>query len=463
MRMLLGPVGSGKTTALVMEILKRSVEQAPCLQGPLEGVRPTAWAFVRNTYPELLSTTIRTWKQWIPRSMCRVVKTAPIEGRMSFPLADGTRVESTIFFLSLDKPDDLEKILSMDVTGVAWNEGRFSPWELILPAMRRCGRYPMKRDVAPTWFGFMSDSNMPSMDTWIYQKFEVQKPKNWKLFKQPGGVIRDAKGNYIPNPLAENIENLPGGHGYYMNLIEAADPGEVRVMVEAQYGYMFSGQGIYADIYIDRIHYDPDLKVIPGLPIHLGWDFGYNYPACVVAQDRNGQLRILKEYLTTDKGIQQFASEIVLPGLANDFKGMEIGTSTGDPSGLQHSSAGGNHDIELLADLIPTQTASTNLFKPRREAVISRLTRMVDGQPGFLIGPGAPVMRRGMLGGYKFKRVQIGAAQGGLAPRYHPEPDKGEESHPCEAGQYVAVRLAGDVVKEPDNYLDEEEDWGGDE
>lgn len=461
-RALVGPVGSGKTTAFVQEVFRRSCQQAPCQHGPLQGVRPTAWALIRNTYPELRSTTIRTWQQWVPSRICPIVYSSPIEGRMSFPLTDGTRVESTIWFLSLDRPADLEKIVSMEVTGAGWNEGRFSPWELVVPAIRRCGRYPKMTDVAPTWYGFFMDTNPPPMDHWIYTVMEVKRPKGWTLYRQPGGIIRDAQGRWAPNPLAENIENLPGGYDYYMDLIEAADPGEVRVMAAGEYGYMFSGKGVYADIYHDHIHYDARLEAIPGLPLHLGWDFGYNYPACVVAQDSNGQLRVLREYLSSSKGIQQFVREDVLPGLANHFPNFQIGTSTGDPAGLQHKGTDGNQEITLLSRLIPTERAKTNLFTPRRDAVIERLTRTVGGQPGFLIGPGAPVLRKGFLGGYRFRRVQIGAQEGGMQPRYHPEPEKTEESHPHDALQYVCLRLGGEGQKPGGGeFFEQEENWEG--
>ena len=53
-RGLVGPIGSGKSVACCMEVIRRGLEQAP---GP-DGVRRTRWAFIRQTYPELKSTTI---------------------------------------------------------------------------------------------------------------------------------------------------------------------------------------------------------------------------------------------------------------------------------------------------------------------------------------------------------------------------------------------------------------------
>lgn len=68
-RGLMGPFGSGKSTVCVMEILKRAKAQKP---GP-DGIRRSRWAVIRNTYPELKTTTIKTWHQWVPPSIGRFV------------------------------------------------------------------------------------------------------------------------------------------------------------------------------------------------------------------------------------------------------------------------------------------------------------------------------------------------------------------------------------------------------
>ncbi len=43
-------------------------------------------------------------------------------------------------------------------------------------------------------------------------------------------------------------------------------------------------------------------------------------------------------------------------------------------------------------------------------------------------------MRKGMAGGYAFKRVRVSGDE-----RYHDVPHKNRYSHPCEAGQYVML------------------------
>src|ERR1700752_383693 len=57
-----GPVGSGKSTGMCWEIMRRAREQAA---GP-DGRRHTRFVIVRNTYRELADTTLNTWLDWFP-------------------------------------------------------------------------------------------------------------------------------------------------------------------------------------------------------------------------------------------------------------------------------------------------------------------------------------------------------------------------------------------------------------
>ncbi len=92
--------------------------------------------------------------------------------------------------------------------------------------------------------------------------------------------------------------------------------------------------------------------------------------------------------------------------------------------------------------------AITNDPRARQEAVKKYLTKMVmDGQPGLVVDPKASLIRKGFMGNYHFKRVQVGNDE-----RYRDVPDKNEYSHPHDALQYVALfsntaEMAGDFGK----------------
>ena len=61
-RGLRGPVGSGKSVSCCIEIFRRSLLQ----QKNPQGVRKSRWAVIRNTNPQLRTTTIKTWLDWFP-------------------------------------------------------------------------------------------------------------------------------------------------------------------------------------------------------------------------------------------------------------------------------------------------------------------------------------------------------------------------------------------------------------
>ena len=50
-----GPVGSGKSVACCVEVFRRSLEQKKNDQG----IRKSRWAIIRNTNPQLRTTTIK--------------------------------------------------------------------------------------------------------------------------------------------------------------------------------------------------------------------------------------------------------------------------------------------------------------------------------------------------------------------------------------------------------------------
>ncbi len=62
------------------------------------------------------------------------------------------------------------------------------------------------------------------------------------------------------------------------------------------------------------------------------------------------------------------------------------------------------------------------------------LNRLVDGRPGLLISPKCKITRKGMAGGYHYKRVQVVGDE-----RYHDKPNKNRFSHPCDAAQYMML------------------------
>ncbi len=97
-RGLRGPVGSGKSVGCVIELAKRMNAQPN-----------SRWAIIRNTYRELTDTTLATWQDWMrPLGEFRY-------SDMTWRCHNG----SEVLFRALDKPQDISKLLSLELTG-AW-------------------------------------------------------------------------------------------------------------------------------------------------------------------------------------------------------------------------------------------------------------------------------------------------------------------------------------------------------
>src|SRR5881394_3378480 len=150
-RVAAGPVGSGKTTACAMEILRRAMEQA---KAP-DGYRYTRFAFVRQTLKQLKDTVLKDVQSWL-------------EGLGMWKVSDNTfyvefgDVKSEWIFIPLENAEDQARLLSMQLTGAWLSEAIEMNLDVLGPISGRLGRYPSAARGAPTWFGMIADTNMPT-------------------------------------------------------------------------------------------------------------------------------------------------------------------------------------------------------------------------------------------------------------------------------------------------------------
>lgn len=416
-----GPVGSGKSTGCCWELFSRAQRQA---RGH-DNTRHTRFVVVRNTYRELADTTLKTWLDWFREEDVGKFN----YGDMVHEIAVGD-VSTEIMFRALDRPDDVKKVLSLELTGAWVNEAREVPKAVIDALSDRVGRYPAVKDGGCTWRGVILDTNSPDTDHWWYRLAEEERPSNWEFFAQPGGMI-EQDGKWVTNPQAENLANLE--QGYY----ETRAPGKKREYVliyyANQYGFVQEGRAVYPE-YVDAVHCAKDIiPPIPGRTIEVGIDFGLTPAAVIGQQTVTGQWRWIDEVVTEDMGAARFA-QVLNAHLQAHYAGYSF-KFTGDPAGDDRAQTDETTPFQILkANGIDAQPASTNDPVVRREAVAAPLTRLIDGQPGLILSPKCKITRKGMAGGYAFKRVQVAGDE-----RFHDKPDKNRYSHPCEAGQYLML------------------------
>ena len=429
---LRGPVGSGKSSTACWKMVILALEQKP-----YEGIRYTRWAVIRNTYPELKSTTIKTWQDWFPNEVAPFRWDVPITSHLRIAdIGDGTGLDMEVIFLAMDRPEDVGKLKSLELTGAWVNEAVETDKAVVDMLTQRVGRYPAKRRGGPTWSGVLMDTNSPDDDSWWYTAAEEETPAGWKFYDQPGALYRGEKGEYLPNPAAENVQNIPNGYQYYLNMLAGKTDDWIKVFVLNEYGGTLHGKVVYPE-WRDSYHVSKEpLKGILGLPLVLSWDFGLT-PACIVSQiSPKGQLLILREFCAEDMGIRQFATEVVRPAIFNEFPKFRI-ESVGDPAGNQRAQTNEKTCMqELLECGIPTELAPTNEFIARREAVAFWLLRSVQGEPGMLVDPSCRMIRKGFNGGYMYERLSVPGTT-----RYKDRPAKNKFSHPHDALQYGCLHI----------------------
>lgn len=413
-RLVVGPFGSGKSSACTLEILRRAQETPP----GSDGVRRSRWVVVRNTYPELRDTTIPTFREWIPDALGRW-NTQEHVFRMKF--AD---VEAEVMFRALDRPDDVKKLLSLEATGAWINEAREVPRAVFELLQARLGRYPAKKSMpagAKPWFGLWMDTNPPDTDHWMYHLFEENLPSNHRVYHQPGGR----------SPDAENLENLPDG--YYDRIAAGKDADWIRVYVDGQYGYVRDGKPIFPE-YNDALHCASPLA-IHGAQLLGGMDFGLT-PAAVLGQrdPGDGQIQIIDELVSEDLGAVGFSDELVrLVRVTYPDRPVQ---GWGDPAGEQRSQVDESTPFSVVnAAGFPAVPAPTNDFTLRREAVAMALRRLtIKGRPALVIHPRCKTLRKAMQGRYCYRRLQVAGRD-----KFADKPEKNKYSHVAEALQYLLV------------------------
>lgn len=433
-RVLRGPIGTGKSVTCCMEIIRRGKEQAPW-----EGVRRTRWAAIRNTYPELTSTTIKTWEDWAPGAV--TVFSSPISSIFARDLPDGTKMEIEVLFLSLDRPADVKKLKSLDLTGIWLNEGSELPKAALDMATGRVSRFPSKAHGGSTWSGVILDTNSPDDDHYLYA-LERDPPQGWEFFAQPGALIKLPDGTYAPNPKAENVQNHTLGYEYWLRQVPGKDEQWIKVFLLGQYGSVHDGKPVYNE-WNATLH-TKEIYPQQGVKLKIGIDFGLTPSAVLTQNDARGRLLVLDEICGEDMGFRQFLEDALIPYLMTNYaqhwaKKDDMIELIGDPAGDQRAQSDEKSCFqEARAKGLKIKAAKTNAWLPRRGAVAWFLSKLTAGQPMFLIDPTCGTLIKGFNGGYKYRRIQVTGEE-----RYTEEPAKNKYSHPHDALQYVAMESGG--------------------
>jgi hypothetical protein len=418
-RVLMGPVGSGKTTACIVEILRRAIEQAP---GP-DGIRRTRWAIVRTTLSQLKMSVLLDLLAWF-----RQIATYKVTDQLI--TLEFNDVVCEIYLIPLEEEEDQKRLLSMQLTAAMINEAIELSVDLVSAIAGRCGRFPSKADGGPTWFGIIADTNAPIEGSDWWKMFEEERPADWQLFRQPSGL----------SPEAENLENLPAG--YYERLALNPNADWRRRYIECEYGEDPSGTAVFRESYRRGFHTVEGLEPVMGRALLIGQDFGRNPCSLICQVDYRGRLLILEEVLGEDIGLETHVIRSLKPQLFSPrYQGLSF-AAVGDPSGIAKGNMLEETSFDVLRRLgLPAFPAPTNAISPRLAAVEALLYQQRDGGAAIVIDrERCPSLVRALGGAYRFGKTKAGVTKP-LPEKLHPWSDV------ADCLQYVALTANSGLVE----------------
>lgn len=408
-RLIIGPIGSGKSVGAAVELFRRACAQ----QSDARGIRPTKFVVIRNTYGELDDTTIPTFMEWFADSG-KWHKTARTFV-MDFELPDKTRVVSTWLFRALDKPKDVRKVKSLEITGAWINEAREVPMDIIINVASRRGRFPSRNKRVPaTWAGVVMDSQPPDRSSDHYKmimnagRFGIRKNEHesdrpiFELFRQPSGT----------SPAAENVKNLPPNY-YKDQMAFARISGKsddwINVHIHGEYGYLPNGVPVYGRHFKPAIHVSREtLDIIPGRTIGLGYDPGLVRSAVAIGQlTEDDQWRIYREIIGDNVAVGEMVQRVKMALVELGVR-HEAVLWYCDPAAFTRNAVDKKAPVDIIKSYGYRAIKSEKGIEVRIGAVRGLLNSplLPDGRARLVIDHGCENIIEGMLGGYIFKNIQ---------------------------------------------------------
>lgn len=405
---------TGKTSSAAYDVIEMMSDRVL----PVNEIKKSRFAVVRNSYPQLRDTTIKTYLDWFPPLYFGKYNATNKQYLIKY---DGKEIE--ILFKALDSPEDVRDLLSLELTGAHIDEAREVHEDNFKGLLGRVGRFPSLKDTGGqspfiTPPQVILTTNYPSTEHWIYRDFVENPIKGYTMYQQTQ---------------EENKHNLR--KGYYEDLEHdyANRPDLLRTLVRGEWGITIRGKQVYPE-FVRGIHVSPKPIILPNVPMIIrGWDNTGLSPACIItAIGSTGQWLIKKEFCGEDIGILDFG-EMVQLYCAQQFGSKMRYRDIGDPAGTIRDS-NKMSPAAYLRKLGIFIEDGIQTFQVRREAVSGRLTKLINGQPSILVDPSCTRLIDGFEGGYAYPEI-------GNSGVFKTDPAKNEYSHVADALQYPATRL----------------------
>jgi len=458
---IIGPVGSGKT----MQALQKGLRIAAMQGGVVDqnGVtrRKARIGVIRESYPSLESTTLKSWFNIVPEDEGKFGWKAPYTHTFRKILRrEGNErggrpidiLEVEFEFRAIGDMSVEEACRGWEVNAVLIDEADLQPDDLISYLTGRVGRFSnldASLIVDPT---IILSLNMPDIENHVYrllmdqsiegltdeEKVILEKTlggrKLIECFIQPGGRAPDA----------ENLHNLPGGRGYYILQVAANKhkKGYVARMVDNKPVPLQHGQPVNDDFdYFDHVR---PLEWDRNRTLTIALDQGLFAAAVFGQRTALGQLRTLAEAVNIAPGGKNLLKvggtafgKLVKQVLVERFPGIQPNMIrvVCDPAAFAAKDRTDNeHDWILAVQAalgLKIHRAKSNVQALRNEAIWQAQAE----RGGYAVDPSCKHLIKAHVGGYRYQKAEIGTGE----VRGHLEIQDTIYTHVADAEQYLAL------------------------
>lgn len=423
-KLLIGPFATGKSTSAAYDLIEIA---SKCVAPGVGGVKRSRFAVIRNTYPELRDTTIRTYMDWFPPG---VFGTYNQTDKLYKIKIEDREIE--LIFKALDSPKDVRDLLSLELTGAHVDEAREIHTDVVKGLLGRVGRYPSTKSTGGknpfiTPPQVILTTNYPNTTHWLYKDFVEYPIQGYTIYEQTQ---------------EENKHNLRPG--YYEDLAQdyANRPDLLKTLVQGCWGVTVAGKLVYPE-FKRSLHVSRESVIPYGLPLQIirGWDnTGLSPAICLSYLSSTGQWIIFKEFCWDgDTGIMDATEEMIVWCNMNLHKSCTY-RDIGDPAGSTGRDSVKKTPAQYIREKAKEYGKTINIekgiqtFKVRRESVAERLSKLINGEPALVIDRSCTMIIDGFDGGYAYPEI-------GNSGVFRTDPAKNEYTHIHDALQYPATLL----------------------
>ncbi|OYX62727.1 MAG: hypothetical protein B7Y88_13825 [Sphingomonadales bacterium 32-64-17] len=456
-KIIIGPVGSGKTMTALRALRQVGQKQGGAMNPNGVYVRKARVGVIRETYPNIEKNTLPSWFDIHPQSEGRFTFKAPFTHKLTLILGLDPKTgkpndicEFEVEFRAIGDRSVEEACRGWQVVAVMVDEADLQPPELLAFLSGRVGRGGIDTSLMVDPQIILS-LNAPYIDNWVYglaieknigeivdQKLldALGDRELLEVFIQPGGR----------EPVAENLHNLPAGYYDIQAALNKHRPDYVARMIDNKFVPMQHGQPVNPQFdyqeHVRKLEWDPSRQLTIGL------DQGLNAAGAFTQRTPESGLRTLREavMLREDGSLAKVGArafgQLLRFTINEHFPELRphMVRVVADPAAW---SASDNEDtqrdwVRMVKKEIglPIAKARTNKPALRNGAI----WQAMDMRGGYAIDESCKHLIRGHLGGYRYMKANMSDGE----KRGHLRIADTAYTHICDAEQYAAME--GDSI-----------------